>query len=343
MPFLKTSQKGLRLIPSIITTAAGPLATNTFGQDLTLPTSGTGQVQPTYVKPFVRGSLGLYSAATSVGNAAITATNDAETPATNLIIKLKTLNSSGSSASGLVRALFAGWDSSFTASSPFPRTYEAKCSQPGASIYALAWNSTSSTITEGASFFTRTSVSDGLDDFAINKPFAQDNLVVLITPWHASSPASATITSATASNIRTALWDLNSVAAADHSFHALVLGFNRAGQTGGRFAAIRTPQPKARLHAIRIVTTGGVPVITLGNGDATIVDTGVGRYTLTWTKPFKRKPIVVATGTAANRAVLRGEPSVTGCEINSWNAAGSALADGGIEMLVYGCDTDIQV
>lgn len=131
-------------------------------------------------------------------------------------------------------------------------------------------------------------------------------------------------------------------AAEDNAFYALVLGWDSPDQQWGRSSekAIQVPQLKPRMETFLVDGTGTAE-LDIGSGDATLVDNGTGDYSLTWTKPFARAPIVITTA-LSGRAQCLSAASTTGVNIGSFDAGGSA-ADDNISVLVLGMDSTMEI
>jgi len=104
---------------------------------------------------------------------------------------------------------------------------------------------------------------------------------------------------------------------------------------GNNRAPLQCTQRNARFHLIQIDVTAGTPVLTYAPFGTSIVDTGIGIYTITFATPFKREPYVLVGNQRANIS----DPSATSIVVRAFTAAG-ALADPStpIYLLVYGFD-----
>lgn len=337
---VKTDQVGLRVLGSQILTAAGPVVSQAVGNDLTMTTGAAGNVAIAYKQTFQRGSVAGYTTEVDVGDASYGVTKKAETASSNTGIRSISIDNGGTAAAGTLHALHAGWDSLFTGYNLL-HPYDIKTSQSGSRLMGFVFDDGGAALTEGKYRGAYTTGGTGVYNITFTNPYASDNVIVLATAMHASACRAINIESVSAESIQLSTWTAAG-SASGTAFHCLVLGWNHQGISWGRRSILQSPQPKARLHALNIVTSGGTPSINLGTGVATITDTGTGRYTLTWRKPFGRAPVVIVTGDNL-RACLRGAPTTTGCEINLYNAAGDTLTDGDAHVLVYGSDQAVQL
>lgn len=103
-------------------------------------------------------------------------------------------------------------------------------------------------------------------------------------------------------------------------------------------------QKEVRVVAGRIAVSAGTPTVSIGgtaNGvDVTVTDVGVGEYALTFSKAWKRVPIVVALGKDIP-VQAKAAFSITGGNILAFNAAGAA-ADDSFDFLALGYDSSTE-
>ncbi len=147
-----------------------------------------------------------------------------------------------------------------------------------------------------------------------------------------AAQTSAKIVSTSASTIVVSTFN-SSEAATDEAFYLVVLGWDSTDQQWGMGKAIQVPQRKPRLEAFNIADAG----IVIGTTDATFVDNGTGSFTLTFTQPFARAPIVIATG-KAGRAQVSAAATTTAVTVLGFDASGSA-EDDSISLFIVGYDS----
>ncbi len=189
----------------------------------------------------------------------------------------------------------------------------------------------------GATQFKSISKASSVYTLTFKNAFARTPLVFPIPI--AATQKSVCVTAKSASACSIATFN-SSEAAEDNAFYVLIVGWDRKDDTHGVKRAIQIPQRETRVEVFR-VTGSGTAVIDLGTTDAALTDNGTGDYTLTWTKPFKREPIVIPSA-KSGRVQLLANASTTSANIGTFNSTGSA-ADGIFSVLVIGFDTADEV
>lgn len=81
----------------------------------------------------------------------------------------------------------------------------------------------------------------------------------------------------------------------------------------------------------------GTASILVGESDASLTDNGTGDYTLTFSKPFARVPVVVASSMTAGAIIQVAVASVSACQLVVTDAAAAAL-DADLMVIVQGFD-----
>lgn len=103
---------------------------------------------------------------------------------------------------------------------------------------------------------------------------------------------------------------------------------------------ILVPIRKPRLVAGRVTVTAGTPAITIGGAsggvDYAVTDNGVGDYTITFNKAFKRAPVVIPCS-IGSRIQLKSAASATAVTFAAFNAGGVA-ADDSFDFIAVGSD-----
>lgn len=104
--------------------------------------------------------------------------------------------------------------------------------------------------------------------------------------------------------------------------------------------SVKSTQRNPRIIAVQLAWSGGVPSVVsgLGGSDVTVTDNGTGDVTLTWVKPFRRAPIVVATPMSATGdaiVTLQAQPSVTACRLLVWDGTDGTTAKDNIPLNVH--------
>ncbi len=104
--------------------------------------------------------------------------------------------------------------------------------------------------------------------------------------------------------------------------------------------SLKGTQHLPRVLLLRVDGTGTASILE-GQFDATLVDNGVGDYTLTFVTPFKRVPVCVGSAVGATAAIVNVVPSVSAVQVLVKDAAGSA-ADADFHIAVFGWDSADQ-
>jgi len=103
--------------------------------------------------------------------------------------------------------------------------------------------------------------------------------------------------------------------------------------------SIKSAQRAVRVLAIRIEGSTGTPSIEgLDANKVTIVDTGVGHYTLTLTEPFAEACHAVGNAEAVDKAVtVVCTASTVVVKVNDIDET-AALSDGDVQLVIIGHD-----
>lgn len=131
-------------------------------------------------------------------------------------------------------------------------------------------------------------------------------------------------------------------AAADTDFYLWVLGCDTSDSSTGHRRAIKTPHAGARLLVFQITVTAGTPALTYGSGSGTVTDNGTGDFILTFTKPFKRAPEILATTDSTRIATVAEAASTTAVNVLTFTDAGVAQDPTIVNVLVLGYDNSAE-
>lgn len=106
-------------------------------------------------------------------------------------------------------------------------------------------------------------------------------------------------------------------------------------------SVLNCPQIKSKLVPMIIDGADGTPEILEGINIATVADSGVGIYTVTFVNAFARKPVITATAEAATGVTL--VPSLrsvsgSGFVVELTDDA-STLVDGVVHLHIWGSDS----
>lgn len=106
--------------------------------------------------------------------------------------------------------------------------------------------------------------------------------------------------------------------------------------------SVKSNQRQTRLLGFRIEgSTGTISIEGLDANSISVVDTGVGTYTITFNKPFAKAAHVVASCEAVDKCATVDTISATGCviKVNDIDET-AALSDGDVQVLVFGSDVE---
>ena len=105
---------------------------------------------------------------------------------------------------------------------------------------------------------------------------------------------------------------------------------------------ISVPQRKMRALALKLVGTG-TAAISEGTHDVTLVDNGVGDWTISFEDAYKRVPMVVALAVTASVHV-RCVPALGSVQVLAFSdLAETTPVDAAIDLLVLGADAEDQI
>ena len=313
-------------------TAGAPTLTRGEG-DASLTDNGTGDTTLTLKDPFARTPLMFVTPTVAIGDGSIGNIVSSD----NNDVRIKTSDSAGSGTDGNCHVAAFGFDSSLPG-----RIKNGKFSLTHNFIAGILAGFTvdgtgTAAITSGK--FQGTLTDNGTGDYsvALKRKLGQSP-IVLATATKATA-AVANLVSASNSAVAIKTFDAAG-AAVDSAFDFIVIGSSGKDKSGKHRRVIECPQRKPRIELFRITVTAGTPVLTIGSGGASIVDNGVGDYTLTFTQKFARVPLAIANADSTH--IVTTHPSVkstTALQLNAWTNAGVAVDPGIIDILVLGYDT----
>lgn len=101
---------------------------------------------------------------------------------------------------------------------------------------------------------------------------------------------------------------------------------------------VKCPQRMPRLIGFKITGTG-TAAITQGAQDATLVDNGAGSWTMTFTKPFARAPIIVANSMTALGYCEISAASATAFTLLGKKTSDNSALDLVAQVMVLGYDS----
>lgn len=107
---------------------------------------------------------------------------------------------------------------------------------------------------------------------------------------------------------------------------------------------VESPQRKVRLELFRLAGNTGTPILSEGQYRATETDNGVGDYTLTFTEPFARIPVVTATTLTADCILQIVSVSITEVRLAGFDATdGTTPKEFDAHILVAGADVADEI
>lgn len=289
--------------------------------------NGTGDVSLVYRQPFRRAGIVVGSIGSNITDGGYFTTDTVPTTTT---AKCLSLNGGAGGVNGLSDALILGWDSDNT---DLPILQNVDAAIDNCVLIGMAVTGSSGALTIGTK--DATSVRNGTGDYTLTfrKGFGRTPIIAVCCQNAATHVAKVAAKSAESVQIKTFT---AAAAAADCNFHIFVFGTLSRQETGRTFSPVMTSQRKPRLIGLRIINTAGTPSASIGSNDVAVTDGGTGNYTLTFARPFKRTPIVVATASAS---LMCSTIAVSSTAVNVFvaDSAGSA-SDGGCDLLILGFD-----
>lgn len=133
--------------------------------------------------------------------------------------------------------------------------------------------------------------------------------------------------------------------ATDSIFYLFVLGHYKTQEDWGRRTVLHTTQRNPRMLVFNI-TDSGTATVSLGAQQGTLTDNGTGDYTITFTKAFRRAPIVAASafynGSNNSFATIHSDTDSTRVRVLRMNSTGPAAQDGNVSIWVLGFDDSVE-
>ena len=326
-----------RIIPFKYTSNGASAPTKAFGGDLTLTSGGgAGAVVFSIDKPFARNALVFASVGTDVADGG-GCWESAQL--TNSALTMQSVNASGSIDDGTVYGFMLGYDSANT-SHHGKKVSRLVCNRRHSRMLGFQVDTSSSgsiVINSGQATISRTGTGDVTVTLNALHAFGSTDVVVVATPLDDASHR-VVVESTSANTFRLKRFD-SSGTAQDGPLNVIVIGFEQAIDHGGARSLVKNTQLKPRVVAGKINETGGTPAVSIGTGDYTIVDDGVGTYTVTFTNAFAREPIIVATSASASFCCIVNQ-SATGFRFRVTDAAGNA-SDDDCSFFALGSDSEV--
>lgn len=162
--------------------------------------------------------------------------------------------------------------------------------------------------------------------------------IVMITANDAALTLMPNIASVSATTVVVHIFNqVGSVA--DAAFELLVYGSGSRDEIGRQKKIVFNTQRKPRLIGVQVTVTAGTPAVSIGTNDiASIVDNGVGDYTLTLARPFRRAPTVIATsgqGSKTCRVISRTASTI---RVAGYTDSGAASDPDNLYIFALGSD-----
>lgn len=104
---------------------------------------------------------------------------------------------------------------------------------------------------------------------------------------------------------------------------------------------IKGTQLKPRLLAFKL-TGSGTAALNEGAFDAALTDNGTGDYTLTFTKPFARAPIVSIVSMTEETNIKAHAVAAASIQIKTFGVDGTTAKDAVLQIMVLGWDDATQ-
>jgi hypothetical protein len=245
--------------------------------------------------------------------------------------KVNSLSGAGAAADNTINVLPFGFGTVLTGSYSLINTVEMdfpcylECFKvQGTGTAALLNNATRGTLTDNGTGDYTVTLREGLSN----------SLPLVFGTAVGTTSATLNVHSIGPSSVQVKTYDAAD-APVDADFYLFLFCPSSSYLHGNNRSPLESTQRNARLHLIQIDVTAGTPALTYAPFGMSIVDSGIGLYTITYAKPFAREPYVLVGNQLANIA----SPSTTGFVVRAFTSAG-ALADPAtpLYLLVYGFD-----
>lgn len=115
---------------------------------------------------------------------------------------------------------------------------------------------------------------------------------------------------------------------------------------GAQTREVRNMQRGPRVIAVEIDGTGTAGLDIGSAREVTLTDSGTGDYLLTFTTPFARAPVVVATPQGASGDVIAtiGTKTASAVQILCWDGTdGTTAKDAEVEVMILGFDAADEI
>lgn len=314
-----------RLIPFRIDSTGGTPSI-TFGKDeflAALTDNGAGDTTATFKEPFARTPVCVAMGNSTGGIGRVITCN-------STTVRVANINGSGGGADGDIGGLVVGWDSTNT-----DVVTIASLLGSFANTFICAGQVTGAdgTVTSGGADVVCTRVSQGVYTLTFKKGFGLPPIVFANARRTGSSytTTNGAITGASV-EIRTAD---DGAAVQDYDFNFMICGVSNTQAHVRRGEIVSSSQRKPVFLAFVITITAGVPAITVGGTDGSVTDNGVGDYTITFTRPFRRMISVVAS-TTSNVSCSIHTQSTTAVRIVGFDLSNNPTDPGSVFVMVLG-------
>lgn len=252
------------------------------------------------------------------------------------VLTAELLNASGSGDDGSGHVLSAGFISAVT-DLVRPQS-EVKATFQGAILQGYYIDSDGTLLSGG----TQGSVSKtGTGTYVVTFTPAFARIVSALACGVGSSAIRTKITALSALSVSISTFD-DSGTPSDEAFMLMVLGANRSSDAGRMKRPLKVPQLQPRIIIGSMTDESGTPTPAIGaaaNGVTyTVSDQGTGNYDITFSRPFKRAPIVIPCA-KDNGAQIEAASTVNGCTIRIFDDGGTA-ADDDVGFLILGYDNE---
>lgn len=325
----KTAKLHARTIGAIYTSTSGTPVASQGNDDLSSFTdNGAGDASLNLREPFARTPVVVATAgadvdATSGAFANVTAQSASA-------VRVKTIANDGTATDGAAHVLTYGWDSAQTDNAAWLQAVENTGMSPRLIPISM---SDPSTLVEGK-YLADVSAVGGVSTITFRKAFQRAPVVIAV-----SDTAACLVNVVSTAVNKCVVTQFNAGGAAIQAgVQLLALGWDSSNRIGKLRRALKVPQMKPRVIAANITVTAGTPAVT-GYNDVTVTDAGVGDYTLTFAKPFRRKPVVVACHSGSGSAAVTAT-STTACTVKCRTDAGAAVDPTTVGVIIVGFDNE---
>jgi len=291
---------------------------------------GVGVQTHVFRQTFNRNPIGVATCTTVGANGALPAVDIIDPVAA----QVSNVSNAGGGNDGIMHVLYLGWRARTT---DLVRGQLIHGSINSPRILAASIVGGTGAVSAGGSDVSCTRTGTGTYTVIFKRAFSKPP-VVLLAPNEASATLFPNIVAVTASQVTIACFN-QAAAATDCTFELIAYGSGSRDEIGRQKKIVFHTQRKPRLIGFSINVPAGVPAAGVGANDiASIVDNGVGDYTINLARPFRKTPFVITTsGQGSTQTCVRSR-TTSAIRIGAYTDAGAASDPAKFYVFALGAD-----